>query len=88
MILLRGRGGGKNVGIMKSCMFCVIVSVETRYNKIIGTKKFCLLYKIFCYINKQYKTKQITLLGPEKSFVISDILLYLISLYRVSTVYT
>ena len=25
-------------------------TVETRYNKILGTKKFCLLYQIFCYI--------------------------------------
>ena len=50
---------------------------------------FSLLYQIFCYISifKQYKTKLIISLGPEKTVVMSGILLYQISLYRVSTVY-
>ena len=28
-------------------------TVETRYNEILGTEKFCLLYQIFCYISSQ-----------------------------------
>ena len=40
-----------------------------QYNEMLGTMKFCLLYKIFCYISshKQYKTKQFIELGPEKT---------------------
>ena len=34
----------------------------------LGTGKFCLLYQIFCYISskKQFKTKQLISLGPDK----------------------
>ena len=28
-------------------------TVETRYNEILGTEIFCLLYQIFCYISSQ-----------------------------------
>ena len=49
-------------------------------------------YFVISVVNKQYKTKEINSLGPEKLVcyvryvVISGILLYQISLYRVSTV--
>ena len=43
-------------------------TVETQYNEILGTEKFCLLYQIFCYISSQkhYKTKKMYSLGLEK----------------------
>ena len=49
-----------------------VITVETQYNEILGTRIFFFLYQIFGYIcqylvKKQYKTKQINSLGPEKT---------------------
>ena len=35
------------------CYEMKVGTVETRYNEILGTEKFCLLYQIFCYISSQ-----------------------------------
>ena len=61
----------------------LLSTVETWYNKILGTKIFCLLYQIFCYISvvkkKKKKRKLLNSLGPEnfvhyiRYFVISDL---------------
>ena len=52
----------------KTLNFNKMNTMETQYNEIFGTEKLCLLYQIFCYISikKQYKTKNIDSLGPEK----------------------
>ena len=68
------------------------ITVETQYNKILWTRKFCLLdpwdqefvlYQIFCYISSpqtiQNKRKLIN--WDQRNYVF-----YQISLYRVSTV--
>ena len=57
--------------------------MESQHNEILGTKKFCLLSDIvISVVHKQYKTKEINSLGPEKLvcllcyiryFVISDL---------------
>ena len=44
-------------------------TVETRYNEVLGTETFCLLYiRYFFYISskKQYKTEQLISLGLDK----------------------
>ena len=38
-------------------------TVETRYNEIFGTGTFLFIISV---VNKQYKTKEFILLGPEK----------------------
>ena len=65
--------------------------MEARYNEIVGTEKFCLLYQMFCYVStkKTIQNKENVFIGIGEIglYVISDILLYQISLYRVSTVH-
>ena len=59
---------------------------ETRYNEILGTRKFCLWYQIYILLYQLSinNTKQRKLLhwDRRKQFVLSDILLYQISLYE------
>ena len=66
-------------------------TVETRYiTRSLGPGNFvCYIrYLVISVVNKQYKTKELFNWDRRKQFVISVILLYQISLYRVSTVLT
>ena len=59
-------------------------TVEIRYNEILGTEKFSLLqvyirYFVISVVNKQYKTKEINSLGPEK---LVDYIRYFVILIR------
>ena len=47
-------------------MVQVPITVETRYNEILGTGTICLLYQIFCYISSHQtiQNKGINSLGP------------------------
>ena len=58
---------------------------ETQYSKIIGTRKFSLLYQIFCYFSSQQNKASYFIGTGEK--LVSGILLYQILVYRVSTVH-
>ena len=62
------------------CMNAFTCTMETRYNEVNGTRKFCLLHQVFCYISSINFFFFFTLLGPDK-IVISSISLYQISLY-------
>ena len=57
---------------------------ETRYNEILGTRKFCLLYQISCYIScqKQYKTKENNVfIGTGENSLLYQISCYIRFLY-------
>ena len=62
--------------------FCKRNTVETLYNKILGTEKFCLLYQS---LNNQ-KQRRLMHWDQRNQFILFGILLYQISLYLVSTV--
>ena len=60
-------------------------TVETRYNEVLETGKFCLLCQEFCYISskKQYKTKQLISLDPVKIVtLLNQVFCYVRSLYN------
>ena len=57
-------------------------TVENQYNETNGTGKFCLLYNIISVVNKQYKTKQINVIGTRKSLLM--VFWYIRSLYILS----
>ena len=58
-------------------------------NKVLGTKKFYLLYQISCYISCQQtiKIKVTYFIGTRENSLLYQIFCYIRSLYRVSTVY-
>ena len=67
---------------MAPCIVKISI-VETQYNEIFGTMKFCLLYQIFCYQYLINNTKQNNVFNWDrrKQFFISRILLNMRSLY-------
>ena len=58
-------------------------TVETQYNKILGTKKFCLLYQIFCDISspKTIQNKENIFIGTGEISLLYQVFCYIRSLY-------
>ena len=61
----------------------ILITVETRYNEILGTEKFCLLYQIFCYISskKTIQNKENIFIGTGEISLLYQVFCYIRSLY-------
>ena len=60
----------------------IIITVDSRYNKLLGPSEITLLYRNFVisWLQKQYNTKKFGTLGPRKLLCYIGILLYQCSL--------